>query len=137
MADIILIDDKIKAAETKRAAQIRKKKLLAVQRVLQCSQCAFKCEKCGSQIKMADQEDLTDDGPPRFPYRFCESCDEEYRQYIRHLEGHADPDCYWHNDSWLDAWKKWIDYQGAFDSYLKSKEFIQLLQELKQIRFEE
>jgi hypothetical protein len=31
-------------------------------------------------------------------------------------------------------WRKWIDYQGAIDTYLKSKEFKQLLAELKDTR---
>jgi len=35
---------------------------------------------------------------------------------------------------WFELWRKWIVYQEAIDHYLKSKEFLQLLQELKQRR---
>jgi hypothetical protein len=53
------------------------------------------------------------------------------RDYIERLQGRGDPDCYWHNDEWLDAWRKWIDYQGSVDRYVKSKEFLRLIQEFK------
>ena len=41
-------------------------------------------------------------------------------------------DDYWHNDLWAELWKRWIDYQSAVDSYLKSKEFKKLLVELRE-----
>ena len=57
---------------------------------------------------------------------------EEYKDYIARLQGNGNPAYYWHNDVWLDMWQKWIHYQHAIDTYLKSKEFTRLLQELKQ-----
>ena len=69
---------------------------------------------------------------PKLPYKFCEACEDEYLDYIERLQGRGDPDCYWHNDAWLDSWRKWIDYQGSVDHYVKSKEFLRLLQEFKQ-----
>jgi hypothetical protein len=134
VADIISIDEKLDLAKEKKAELIRKRKVLAVQKVFQCTHCAFKCEKCGTQIdgeagaKESQGRDL------RVPYNFCEACKQEYLDYIEKLKGGGDSDCYWHNDAWLDAWKRWIDYQGSVDRYLKSKEFIQLLQEFKQTR---
>jgi hypothetical protein len=68
------------------------------------------------------------------PYNFCEACSDEYLEYIERLKGAGDPDCYWHNEAWIDAWGKWIDYQSSVDRYLKSKEFIQLINELKHNR---
>jgi len=131
VADIISINDKLRHTEEKKAAIIRKRKIQAVQKVFQCAQCAFKCEKCGMQVNQPDQVDENNLRDLRIPYRFCESCSEEYIDYIERLKGKGDPDCYWHNDDWLEIWKRWIDYQGVIDRYLKSKEFIQLLQELK------
>jgi len=72
------------------------------------------------------------DPNPRIPYRFCESCAEEYIDFIERLKGGGDPDRYWHNDAWLAVWKSWIDYQSSIDNYLKSKEFLKLLREMKQ-----
>ncbi len=134
MADIISLGDKQKLAKEKEAAIIRKRKILAVQKIFQCTQCPFKCKKCGTQINpdrhLEDSED--NDSDLKMPYVFCESCTEEYIDYVERMEGEGDPECYWHNDEWLDLWETWIEYQGTVDRYLKSEEFVQLLQELKQ-----
>ena len=134
MADIISIDEKLDLAKGKKAALIRKRKVMAVQKVFQCAHCAFQCEKCGTQIDRETKERKKHGGGLRVPYNFCEACSAEYIDYIERLQGRGDPDCYWHNEAWVDAWKRWIDYQGSVDRYLKSKEFIQLLHEFKQTR---
>ncbi len=137
MADVISLDKKLEITKNKKAELIRKRKVLAVQKVLQCTQCALKCEKCGIQVSHDYQRRKKEQKNLTVPYRLCESCSEEYIDYINQHQGKGDPDTYWHNESWLDLWKKWIDYQGAIDSYLKSKEFLQLLQELRQTRPDE
>lgn len=131
MAEIISLDNKLQLAKGRKTALLKKRKLSAVQKVFQCTHCAFKCEKCGTQMNLAHpntgkSRDL------RIPYRFCDSCSEEYIDYIERLKGGGDSDRYWHNETWLAAWRAWIEYQSAVDRYLKSKEFLQLLQELKQ-----
>lgn len=135
MADVISIDNKLQIAEEKKTELIRKRKILAIQKIFHCTHCASKCAKCGTQLGMVDhpgQEEFN----RRVPYRFCDSCAEEYLHYIDRLKGKADREQYWQNDAWLDLWQKWIDYQGAIDRYLKSREFIQLLNEIKQLRFD-
>ena len=134
MADIISIDDKLDLTKEKKAALIKKRKVLAVQKVFQCTHCAFKCEKCGTQVEREQREKSEGDIRLRIPYNFCEACGAEYLDYIERLKGGGDPDCYWHNEAWLDAWQRWIDYQSSVDRYIKSKEFIRLLQEFKQTR---
>ncbi|MGD2272161.1 MAG: hypothetical protein PVI06_17295 [Desulfobacterales bacterium] len=131
MADIISINGKLALTKQKKATLIKRRKIQAVQKVFQCTQCAYKCEKCGTQIgnDPAAQKEIPRD--IRVPYRLCESCAEEYIDYIERHKGGGDPDCYWHNEAWLALWKSWIDYQGAVDRYLKSKEFTQLIQELR------
>jgi len=132
MADIIAIDKKRKIKDKEQAEQIRMHKILAVRKVLHCTQCASKCEKCGSQMGMSMREGRQASDHRHLPYNFCESCAEEYSDYIARLQGKGNPDYYWHNDAWLDIWQKWIHYQHAIDTFLKSKEFTRLLQELKQ-----
>jgi hypothetical protein len=136
MAEIISLEDKIKLTETQKSELIRRRKILAVRKVFQCTHCSLKCEKCGTQTNepaMAgnSRESL------RIPYRFCESCAEEYIDYINRMKGDGDPNCFWRNESWLDIWKTWIDYQAAVDRYLKSKEFNRLLNELRQLHPED
>ena len=58
-------------------------------------------------------------------------------EYIERLKGRGDAECFWHNSEWLDLWHRWIEYQGALDRYMKSKEFVKLLNELKQTHPEE
>lgn len=128
MADIISIDDKLTQSREKKDEIVRKQKIQAVRKVFQCTHCALKCEKCGTQIGPAHSRKT------KLPYRLCESCTEEYHEYFARLKGRADSASYWHNDAWLELWRKWIAYQEAIDRYLKSKEFLQLLQELKQKR---
>ena len=105
---------------------------MAVQKIFQCTQCIFKCEKCGTQIDHDQKSRGEPAGNLRIPYRFCESCSEEYANYIERLQGNVNPECYWHNQDWIDVWNKWIDYQSVIDRYLKSKEFRQLLNELRE-----
>lgn len=86
MADIISIDNKLQLAENKKAALIRKRKILTVQKVFHCTHCASKCAKCGTQIGVG-RRDRKHDLKLRVPYRFCESCSEEYIDYIEQLKG--------------------------------------------------
>lgn len=134
MANIIELDKKLKHTKEKKAEIIRKRKILAVQKIFQCMHCAFKCEKCGTQIQPDEHRPKKPISDLRVPYRFCESCSEEYIDFIERLKGRGNSEFYWHNEIWLEMWRKWIDYQGAIDTYLKSKEFKQLLAELKDTR---
>ncbi|MFZ1202287.1 MAG: hypothetical protein WAO07_19140 [Desulfobacterales bacterium] len=134
MADIISIDGKLSLSREKKDAIIRKQKIQAVRKVFQCTHCALKCEKCGTQISPAHGPNLTWGHESKIPYRLCESCAEECHDYFERRQGRGDPSNYWHNDAWFEVWGRWIAYQEAIDQYLKSKEFLQLLQELKQKR---
>ena len=132
MADVIAIDKKRKIKDKKRSGQIRMHKIMAVRKVFHCTHCASKCEKCGSQLGLGPGNGQKKPASQHIPYNFCESCSEEYIDYLKRLQGGGNPEHYWHNDAWLDIWQKWIHYHNAIDTYLKSKEFTRLLQELKQ-----
>jgi len=132
MADIIAIDKKRKIKDNERSGLIRMHKIMAVRKVFHCTHCASKCEKCGSQLGPDTVKGQASKQNRHIPYNFCENCSEEYIDYIERLQGNGNPAYYWHNDAWLDIWQKWIHYQHAIDTFLKSKEFTRLLQELKQ-----
>ena len=110
----------------------RKRKIQAVQNVFRCVRCAFKCEKCGTSLELKEPGPPTGINAVKVPYNFCDNCREEYTDYIQYLKGNTDHENYWYNPSWADLWKRWIDYQGALDGYLKSKEFKALLMEIKE-----
>ena len=128
MGNIISLKAKLKCSLEKQDAIVRKRKLLAVRKIFRCTHCASKCEKCGVQVSTDNQPEIP---AYRVPYTFCDSCAEEYVEYIETLKGNGDGALYWHNDAWMKVWATWIEHQGAVDSYLKSKEFEQLLDELK------
>ncbi len=132
MANIISLNNRLQLDQEKKAALIKKRKISAVQKVFQCTRCAFKCEKCGTQISLSQPDQESVNRQVSVPYCFCESCLEEYIDYMERVKGRGDADCYWRNEAWLEVWKRWIDCQEAIDRYLKSKEFLQLLQEFKQ-----
>ena len=127
MDKVISLEKKLKHSAALKADIIRKRKIQAVKRIYQCTHCASKCERCGNGIDFIPKK--SDHAP--LPYHFCNSCAEEYRDYIAKLQGKSDPDLYWHNDAWLNAWRQWIDYQGAIDQFTRSKEFVRLLTELR------
>ena len=137
MAEVISLDNKLQISKQKKSELVRKRKLLAVKKVFQCTHCALKCEKCGTQIGTDSIDEAIGFFETKIPYRFCESCAEEYMEYIECLKGRGDAECFWHNSEWLDLWQRWIQYQGALDRYMKSKEFVKLLNELKQTHPEE
>ena len=128
MGHIISLDAKLKTSREKQDAVARKRKLLAVRKIFRCTHCASKCEKCGVQVTADNRPDTQ---AYRVPYLFCDSCAEEHVEYIETLKGNGDATQYWHNDAWMKVWTTWIEHQGAIDSYLKSKEFERLLDELK------
>lgn len=130
MAEIISFDNRRQDADKKEKVRERRRKIAAVRRMLDCTRCSRKCLKCGSRI---DSEDRPEPSPSnlRIPYRFCRACAEEYVDYIERLKGRGDTNSYWHNDQWLEAWGKWIDYQSCMDQYVRSREFLQLIRELK------
>lgn len=132
MSNLISFNRKQKFSESKLAELTRKRKIQAVQKAIHCSQCAFKCEKCGTQVGVGPEGETKNGKQPQGPYRFCETCNEEYLDYIAQLQGRGDRNCYWRNVAWRETWRTWINYQEAMNQYLKSKAFRQLVDELKQ-----
>lgn len=128
MGNIICLDEKLKCSREKQDDITRKRKLLAVRKIFRCTHCASKCEKCGVQMGAENRPTAP---AYRVPYNFCDSCSEEYIEYIEALQGKRNEALYWHNDAWMNVWATWIQHQGAVDSYLKSKAFSRLLDELK------
>lgn len=127
MADIISIDERLKLGKEKKEAIIRAQKILSLRKILQCTHCVFKCAKCGTQIGLPDEDQSS-----TLPHRLCQSCRDEYSEYVQRLEEKKDPDFYWHNDHWMEVWTKWIAYQESLRDYRQSKEFIALMKEFEQ-----
>jgi hypothetical protein len=132
MADIISFQDRQFFQDEKKAADTRKEKFQAFQRSLQCSRCPSRCEKCGVQIDMTRSQKRRREKAPRIPHRLCDGCLNEYTDYLKRLNGGSDPGRSWQNQEWADIWKRWIEYQKATNRYLRSKDFLLMVQELHQ-----
>jgi hypothetical protein len=128
MNNVILLDKKLQLARQKKAAGDRIRKIEAVRKIFRCTHCTNKCEKCGTLI---DSQNRFEGASLRVPYTFCGSCAEEYIDYVDQLKGQGNKDNYWHNNAWQNLWRAWIEYQSAVDQYMKTKEFEQLLSELR------
>ena len=136
MADIIPLEDKRQAAADEKTARLRERKRRAVHSVMHHTGKPPRCEKCGTSIDETTGE-TEETVSLRVPYRFCRGCSEEYTDYIDRLRGNGNPSHYWQQDEWLQAWSKWIDYQGTVDRYLKTGAFRALLDDLSAKRPEE
>jgi hypothetical protein len=123
MGGIIDLSDKIAQANV----QKHQEKLEAARRLFLCSGCPSKCSKCGVQIDVSDHACV---GAAEQVLRFCPSCSEDYSEYKRRKEGKATSQVYWHNEHWIAMWDAWLEYQKTINDYRKSKEFIQLLDDL-------
>ncbi len=124
MAGIIDLSDKLARAKTQRTQE----KLEAARKVFMCIGCPSRCAKCGAQIE-SDHNCCV--GVKDFVFRFCPECSEEYSEYRLRKEGKQSREMYWHNEQWMLLWDAWIGYQESLVEYRKSKEFSQLLEDLK------
>lgn len=130
VADIISFDNIRQEAAEKAAGRLRKTKVLAARKGIREARRPNRCEKCSGQVSDADP-DRTDGRRLQTPYIFCDSCLAEYTDFIDRLQGRGNPDLYWHNDVWLESWRRWIDYKSTLDRYIRSKEFTQLVREIQ------
>ncbi|MEE4358863.1 MAG: hypothetical protein V2I97_20510 [Desulfococcaceae bacterium] len=128
MAEIISLENKLREAGKLNNPLVQKRKLAAVRSLFQRARRSLRCEKC---FRRMDEEKVEEKiRNLRVPYRFCDSCAQEYIDYIDRLQGRGNPEQYWHNEAWMRVWQRWIDYQGALDNYMKTDQFRQLIQEL-------
>ena len=123
MAGIIDLTDKIARSRQGRDRD----KIHAAYRIFLCSGCPSKCTKCGTQLDMAGH-DCAKDTTQMF--RLCSACGEEYAEFQLRKQGKTTRQMYWHNEQWMELWDAWLNYRQAMNEYRKSKEFLQVLEEL-------
>jgi hypothetical protein len=127
MAEIIDLDQKKKQESVKREQDERAKRMELILQMFQCTVCTKKCMKCGSQL----EGDVHPQPSRSIPYRFCQSCREEYEEFLERLQGRGNPNHYWYNQEWMEIWKAWMNYQEALKRYELSEGFRHLLDEFK------
>lgn len=113
--------------DKKRQEQIatHRSKFDAVQRLLQCGSCRFKCAMCGRHAE--ETESSASGEPSHREFVLCESCGAEFEDYkkISEQKGEAG-EIFWHNNEWLEMWSCWVAYQRSLDNFRKSFRMKQL-----------
>lgn len=128
MAEIIDLDQKKRQELVKREQEERSKRMALILQMFQCTLCAKKCMKCGSQLESDAQPSQTSS----VPYRFCQSCREEYEEFLKRLHGLGNPEYYWYNQEWMEIWKAWMNYQETLKRYELSEGYRRILDEFKE-----
>lgn len=131
MADIISFDNLRREAEDRAAGRLSTTKVMAARKGIQEARRPNRCEKCNNRISEPGPGVSAEPRRLQTPYVFCDSCLAEYTDFIDRLQGRGNPDLYWHNDVWLESWRRWIDYKSTLDRYIRSKEFSQLVREIQ------
>jgi len=126
MGDIVKFDECMET-EKKKRKQKRIEKLTAMRKIFECTKCALKCNRCGTQVDIA----RTSSYLKEVPYRFCMSCEDEFKDFLDKRKGNGRKDLYWHNHEWMAMWQAWIHYQEAIKKYENSREFKRLLNDLR------
>lgn len=125
MEKVLSITARLEDKRRKQQVETYRDKFEAVQRVLQCSACHFKCAMCGRHKTEAESS-----SPPptaSIESTLCESCRSEFEAFQKiSKEGQSGPDIFWHNDEWIELWAHWLDYQRSISKFRNSFDFKQL-----------
>ena len=128
MADIISLGTRLNEARQRLAGQQTERKVQMTESIMRQTHDTGTCEKCG----VVRDRGVTDAAEHKIsiPYGLCPVCAGEYVDFIDRIQGGGDPARYWQNATWLESWKRWIDYQGSMHSFKASNEFRRVVQEI-------
>lgn len=122
MEKVLNITARLENRKRKEQVEAYRDRFEAVQRVLQCSACQYKCAMCNRHIDRSDPSNP----PPSSPTEvsLCESCRSEFEAFKKiSQEGPAEPDVFWHNRAWIELWACWVNYQQSINKFRNSFDF--------------
>ena len=128
MDKIVDICDRIESKKQKIQAEKYRGKLEAIQKLIQCSACNFRCAMCGHHVDVAESSHGTP--PVSLGFSLCETCRDEFEDFLSVTEGGKTSDVSWHNEDWVKMWSAWLSYRRAITGFINSREFKRLMQEL-------
>lgn len=129
MDNVVDIQDRINRRRQGRQVRKYREKIQALQKVLQCSSCRFKCSMCGHHLSEASGGAGLETGPSGFV--LCKSCKGEFEDFLAITSGHKQAEVFWHNKHWQEMWSAWVDYQQAIHRFMHSPEFKLLLSKIE------
>ena len=128
MDKIVDICDRIESKKQLKEAEKHRGKLEAIQKLIQCSSCHFRCAMCGHHV---DATEASDDSPPvSIGFSLCPTCKGEFENFQSITEEGKASDVSWHNEEWVNMWSAWLNYRRAITGFINSPEFKMLMEEL-------
>ena len=125
---IVSIQEHVEDKKHKLQLAKYRNKVETIQKIIQCSACHFKCAMCGLHVKPGESSKY--EGVLLMGLTFCESCRDEFEDFLSVSKGEKEDDVFWHNKAWAGMWSAWINYRKAIDAFTESPEFKLLLREL-------
>jgi transcription elongation factor Elf1 len=128
MKKIVDMKQRIERKRQKERLEGYRGRVEAVQKIVQCSSCHFRCAMCGRQ---AEREDALDHSRSRtLGLTMCKDCGAEFEEFVAISRGEKNPELFWHNQEWLNIWSAWLNYRKAITAFIASPEFKVLLDEI-------
>jgi hypothetical protein len=128
MDKIVNIEKRIEGKRKKEQVERHREKIDAVQRVVQCSSCHFRCAMCGFHVGSSASPDVP--LSLSFSLTLCGDCRREFDDFLSTSEEKKASEVFWHNREWLNMWAAWLSYRKAMAAFINSKEFKLLLEEI-------
>ena len=128
MDKIVNIEKRIESRKQKKKLKEHRGKIVAIQKIVQCSSCHLRCAMCGVYLKEVDSPS---DSVPTLEHTFCNGCRGEFEDYCSVFKDKKPSDIFWHNKEWENMWSAWLHYRKAITGFMNSPEFKLLLEELK------
>ena len=123
MNNILNITKKLEEKKRKNTIELYGNKIETLKRFVQCSSCHFRCSMCGHHFKNPEAirpaSSTTD-------FYLCESCREEFEDFLKTTSGEKKSTAFWHNDEWVSLWSSWLDFRRAIMRFRDSDEFEQM-----------
>jgi hypothetical protein len=127
MDKIVDINKRIELKKQKTQLTQYRDKIRALQKIVQCSSCQFKCAMCDHHLQ---ENDISHDCQTAQGLVLCDSCRGEYEDFLAMSNGEKPDDIFWHNEAWLKMWSAWLGYRRAINDFMNSPEFKLLLEEM-------
>jgi hypothetical protein len=122
MEKVLSITARLEDRKRKEQIQEYRDRFEAIQRVVQCSACQYKCAMCNRHIDRSDPSGLPLSSPTEFS--LCESCRSEFEAFRQASQKKpAEADVFWHNNEWIELWTCWLNYQRSINNFRNSFDF--------------
>ena len=127
MDKVVNIEKRLASRKQERELEEQRGKIGAIQKLIQCSSCHFRCALCGQHLS---ESDCSGKGlSSAFGFAFCDGCGAEFEEFLAVSRGKKSPEVSWHNKEWVKMWSAWLDYRQSINGFVGSPEFKSLLDE--------